>query len=517
MEKKYKEKEFRIWGLASIIVILFWSIFVGMFYNSHKESEKNLLDAELERFQGEVNSTLVSYEEFSNYIFDEINEDEEVLSLLYKANTASDEEKKILRNKLYNKFSVKYPRMEKYKFKQVHFHLRNTESFLRIHAPDKYGDLLSESRESVRLVNEKNIKVSGFEEGKVLNGFRNVYPLNYKNKPIGSVEISMSSASVMEILSQLHENKDFYFIVEKSLVDKILFKDQLKNYRLSNIFNDYYIDIEVDHIISDYHTIGSESKQVFFENIKRKYNDKLENKESFAIIEEFEGEEYLVNFLGFKNFKEVPSAYLISISKSLGYRKFIRNMYKEIILVSLLAFFIIAFGLALAFYQNKLKNSAELDYLTKIYNRNKFQKIVDREIKIARRYKQSMSLMLIDIDFFKKINDTYGHDWGDEVLKKLTSEISENIREIDVFARWGGEEFVMFLPNTEKKGALILGEKLRKLIDDSQEKELKDVSISIGITEVDLESHDINEAIKLADEAMYEAKRRGRNQVAYRD
>lgn len=298
-------------------MILFWSIFVGMFYNSHKESEKNLLDAELERFQGEVNSTLVSYEEFSNYIFDEINEDEEVLSLLYKANTASDEEKKILRNKLYNKFSVKYPRMEKYKFKQVHFHLRNTESFLRIHAPDKYGDLLLESRESVRLVNEKNIKVSGFEEGKVLNGFRNVYPLNYKNKPIGSVEISMSSASVMEILFQLHENKDFYFIVEKSLVDKILFKDQLKNYRLSNIFNDYYIDIEVDHIISDYHTIGSESKQVFFENIKRKYNDKLENKESFAIVEEFEGEEYLVNFLGFKNFKEVPSAYLISISKSL--------------------------------------------------------------------------------------------------------------------------------------------------------------------------------------------------------
>lgn len=192
------------------------------------------------------------------------------------------------------------------------------------------------------------------------------------------------------------------------------------------------------------------------------------------------------------------------------------DMYKEILLVSLLAFFIIAFGLVLAFYQHKLKNSAEIDYLTNIYNRNKFYEIASREVKRAKRYKEDTAILLLDIDFFKKVNDSYGHEWGDKVLRELARKISTNIREVDIFARWGGEEFVLLLPNTGKEGGLVVAEKIRKLIHESKVKELDAITISIGVSLVDTENYDITAAINLADQAMYEAKTNGRNQVCFK-
>ncbi len=119
----------------------------------------------------------------------------------------------------------------------------------------------------------------------------------------------------------------------------------------------------------------------------------------------------------------------------------------------------------------------------------------------------------MDIDHFKKLNDTYGHAWGDKVLQELAKQILLIIREVDVFARWGGEEFVLLLPNTGKEGAFILAEKIRKMIEESESEELKDLTISIGVCRVNPKTYDIEEAIGRADLAMYEAKRKGRNQV----
>lgn len=515
--KKIKGKEFRAWGVLSVIILIIWLITVAMFYKNFKTKENTFLETELQRFEDEVNSTLITYEEFANYIFDKIDQDDEILSIISQANTASDAEKKVLREHLYEMVSKDYPMMQKYKFRQFHFHLPTTESFLRVHLPEKYGDLLIDSRESVRLVNEMETKISGFEEGKIFNGFRNVYPLQYNNQHVGSVEISMSSASVIEILSELHQKRDYYFVIDKDVVQENLFEDQLENYRDSNIIEDYYVDTEVDEITSLNNTVTINSKELFFNSIDDKYIKQLNNKESFTLVHKFEGKDYIITFLGIKNFKESPAAYLISVSHCKGgYGDFMQDMYWEVILVTFLAIFIIAFGLVLAFYQKNLKDSAELDYLTNIYNRNKFYEITKQEIKTAKRYKQEMAVMFMDIDHFKKINDTYGHAWGDRVLKELAKQILIKIREVDVFARWGGEEFVLLLPNTDKEGALIIAEKIREIISESEVAELKDVTISVGVSPVDTQTYDIEAAISLADAAMYEAKRRGRNQVCYK-
>lgn len=513
MKKLLKRKGFRIWILLSIVVIIIWLNTIFLILDSRNNNEKVFLDQALKGFEAEVNSTLATYELFSDYIFSNMEQDKEIKSILYQANFASVEEKQVLREKLYNKLHDKYLILKKYRYRQLHFHLPDTESFLRVHAPDKYGDKLFDIRESVRIVNEDLVNISGFEEGRIFNGFRYVYPLKYEDTHVGSVEISISSGSIIEVLSKNYANEDFYFIIDKSAVNDKVFDSEMINYNDSYIFDSYYMDREVDEITNQYNKIVPDSSDLFFNGFEEEQAENIKGKESFSALYSFDGKDYTVKFLSIKNFKDLPIAYLISISETLGYDKHTRDTYLEILLVSLLVFFIISFTLLVTLYQYKLKKSSELDYLTKIYNRNKFYELAEKEIRMSKRYKHVSSIMLMDIDHFKNINDSYGHEWGDIVLKELTSEIMKNIRNVDVFGRWGGEEFVLLLPHTKKSDAIKVAEKIRKLIDESSSPKLKDVTISIGLAEIDSEDYDIDKAINLADEAMYTAKRNGRNQV----
>ena len=121
------------------------------------------------------------------------------------------------------------------------------------------------------------------------------------------------------------------------------------------------------------------------------------------------------------------------------------------------------------------------------------------------------SIIYFDIDFFKKINDKYGHDMGDYVLKEISKLVAENIRSNDIFGRWGGEEFLFILPITPYFNTLKVAEKIRKVVENYNFKGIK-VTISLGVSEI-IENEQIEYAIKRADEALYEAKKSGRNQV----
>lgn len=155
---------------------------------------------------------------------------------------------------------------------------------------------------------------------------------------------------------------------------------------------------------------------------------------------------------------------------------------------------------------------SETDPLTKAYNRMKFTNSLNEEITRAMRYKHCLSIIMLDIDFFKKVNDNYGHDIGDSVLVEASSLIKENIRKIDIFARWGGEEFIILLPETEIKGASILAEKLRHCIENHEFHSVKNITSSFGVTEL-IPEEDYSSFTKRVDEALYNAKKSGRNRV----
>ena len=162
------------------------------------------------------------------------------------------------------------------------------------------------------------------------------------------------------------------------------------------------------------------------------------------------------------------------------------------------------------------KDRANTDGLTRLFTHRYFQDTLDSELKRAGRYEDTVSLLITDIDHFKKFNDTYGHQIGDLVLRETAAVFKELRREQDVVARYGGEEFVVVLPNTPKNVAQQVAEKFRKAIADrvypSEKGDLR-VTLSIGVSTFPDDSREKNELIKKADAALYLAKEGGRNCV----
>ena len=168
--------------------------------------------------------------------------------------------------------------------------------------------------------------------------------------------------------------------------------------------------------------------------------------------------------------------------------------------------------------QTKLKEQANRDPLTNMYNRRYFADISKKIIAISKRTKEPLSVMMIDIDKFKNINDTYGHAVGDEVIKLLSNRLESLIRESDVVARFGGEEFAIILPNADGVNAMDMAQRIRKDIEDiSYPLESKAIkfTVSIGIDTFNHEKDDsIDTSLNRADKALYISKSDGRNQVS---
>jgi len=164
---------------------------------------------------------------------------------------------------------------------------------------------------------------------------------------------------------------------------------------------------------------------------------------------------------------------------------------------------------------DKVNYMAITDALTGLYNRRRFHDALTSEYERARRYGTPFSLIMLDIDFFKKINDTFGHDVGDAVLKEVSGMLLKSIRDIDTAARYGGEEFMIILPNTDKAHARVVAERMRQAIEDYDFAEVaRKISVSIGISGMpDIKVDNEEKLIRCADFAMYRAKQLGRNRT----
>ncbi len=165
----------------------------------------------------------------------------------------------------------------------------------------------------------------------------------------------------------------------------------------------------------------------------------------------------------------------------------------------------------------ELQRLATIDSLTEVLNRRHFIHLAKMEFQRARRYRQPLSIILFDIDSFKSVNDTYGHAVGDQVLRKMAKVCVDNLRQVDLFGRYGGEEFMALLPNTSISGAIHIAERLRTQIAQNPtptERGLVYISASFGAAEMDDSCQDIDTLLLYADRAAYAAKLKGKNQVS---
>lgn len=160
-----------------------------------------------------------------------------------------------------------------------------------------------------------------------------------------------------------------------------------------------------------------------------------------------------------------------------------------------------------------VKNQAVTDALTGLYNRRYFEEFMNKEVVRAERMKQPFTIIALDLDYLKQINDKHGHSYGDLAITTIADVLKKNARSIDVAARMGGEEFNVLLPGVDSKGGLIAAERIRSAIESCKLEEIGTITASIGVGTFFEHSTKMDELLEITDQAMYSAKRNGRNQV----
>jgi len=209
----------------------------------------------------------------------------------------------------------------------------------------------------------------------------------------------------------------------------------------------------------------------------------------------------------------IPSTMLTNYSSQIG-------SFFEVLLLSI----------GLAYYYSRLKNEhteltitndqlrllSNTDMLTKSYNRRYFYEIVTKELKIKEAQKRNIALLMIDLDHFKKINDAYGHDIGDKVLISFVQTCNQIMRKNDIFARIGGEEFVLYLPDTDDITAIEIAEKIKSNIEENEITFAEDLALTVSIG-ISRNTFKLSKLLKQADKALYKAKETGRNKCVLFD
>jgi diguanylate cyclase (GGDEF)-like protein len=167
-------------------------------------------------------------------------------------------------------------------------------------------------------------------------------------------------------------------------------------------------------------------------------------------------------------------------------------------------------------YHEEIYRLMTVDGLTQIYNRRYFNEALEREMNRSQRYQRNLSLIMFDIDFFKRVNDSFGHLAGDHLLRHIASIVKPRLRRDDIFARTGGEEFAVILPEIAIEGARITAEKVRRIVETSQlihERQTMRCTVSLGVAGLRSDFATPEDFYKAADALMYKAKQAGRNQV----
>ncbi len=258
-------------------------------------------------------ASMEKYKLFAENVFNQQIKQNNVLKLFYKGSISIGSEQSLYRGLLYKELYPLYEELKSKNIRQLHFHVKNGESFLRFHKPYKSGDKLFKSRESVKIANTQKIHVDGFETGKVISGFRNVFPISYKSKHIGSVEITLTTKAIINTLSNLDKNREYSIIVNKAQINSKIFEKQKYLYSKS-IINKNYLQEDANQFLQNSpKQLSPVTKQI---NKKLHFDKKLlkamKNGQTYGTFVKIDGTHYEVSFLPMIGLNDKIEGYLIS-------------------------------------------------------------------------------------------------------------------------------------------------------------------------------------------------------------
>ena len=329
------------------------------------------------------------------------------------------------------------------------------------------------------------------------NTIENAFALgvDYLSKPYNEVEL-ISRVENHINLKVYHKKLDEQLLFSQAILDAqpniVFVRDNEKILSINKAFLDFFHIDSLDDFRSQHQCVSE-----LFMEYENFFSLSVLNEGKRWVVEIFhhKDKDYNVLLMDIGNFE--PKAFRININK-------IDNTDKFVVTLTDIT--------SITTKSKQFEVKATHDTLTGIYNRNKFNEYMQEYYQRFNRYKENICFAIFDIDFFKKVNDIYGHQIGDETLIIFAKTIDENIRVTDIFARWGGEEFTLIMPNTTIGNGFQVVDNLRKLIQNTRFKQIGHKTCSVGITF--FKDGDVIESIVArADEALYEAKETGRNKV----
>lgn len=511
MRKKRIKRRYFIMSTAFIIVYFFVLIGIINVFNNAKETYVNTQYADISH---QIDTTYLNYENYVKFVYNHMLEDTSIVTTLETAQTTTDNEKIILRDNLYDELLPVYEDIQDNHIKQLQVHLPSGESFLRMHASSLYGDNLLSIRPSINQVIASKTMVQGFEIGRTYTGYRYVFPVIKDNIYLGSVELSLSTTTLTQTLYALNPTSDIFFILKGASVIANTQPTYLDEYIQTPMSDDYYVELEFQQTfrLNRYFFNQTEYQSLFLAHSDN-IDNLLQEEKNLTYAFTHNQTDYIMYFVSILDTNDDHVGYVIKVSdySLLQELEFERTL--AISLLTILTVSIIGFMIFIAKDKIKLETLSTKDTLTDISNRYYFRQVALIEFEKAKRYRSALSFIMFDIDFFKKVNDTYGHKTGDIILKELALLVNKNIRQVDLFARWGGEEFIILLPETENKNALVVAEKIRHLVESHTFSKNLQITISLGVASFNASMTSVEQIIDQADIALYEAKNSGRNRV----
>lgn len=424
------------------------------------------------------------------------------------------------RQQLYRYLLPLYQRLIKDNVRQIHFHLPGAISFLRMHRPSKYGDDLSKVRYSIQYVNQTQKIAAGFEEGRIFNGYRSVFPIHYRGEFVGTVEISYSYNAIFNLIDDSH-NEYNTVLLNRNLIENKLFNNELGNYQVSNLSPDLLEDSVLKNFnLQNTSTIKSSTLNAINQQIRSQFLTKQQRQcENCSFITRVNDDSYLVLFNRLNNIQNNAVGFIVHYIKEPVFDRFRRNFWQRTLLnealllaLSVLLFFVIRNQID---RKRLLQKMAQTDHLTGISNRSRFKQALNEQIEKTQHKHSPLSMIFLDLDHFKQINDNYGHLVGDSVLKHLSQLIQNGINLNGIFARWGGEEFVLLLPKTDLDTAAKIAEQLRKTVENQNKFDFT-ITCSFGVS--CFQKHDTAHSfMNRVDNLLYSSKEHGRNRVTVHD
>jgi signal transduction histidine kinase len=319
----------------SFLVFLILEIIIVSGLISYHSQEKQAYTKELtNRLETVVNAVVNIFGLVSQAIFEEVVNKPEIIDLFKYAHTGTIEEQAVIRQKMYEKLQSTYNNLQRKNLRQLHFHLPDNTSFLRMHKPEQFGDNLSDARYSVKLANELKKPIQGFEEGKIINGFRYVFPVFDDTTHIGSVEASMAFDGIHQEISKLYP-LEYQMILKKEVVFGTVFVSEQSNYVPCEISDEYMCENEKLRKLHNRLFSRTTMKEID-KSLKNDLNQQLNQNKAFVSSIKLSGINYVLTFHPVENLKGEVVSYIIGYHENNHIMELENDLYIKLSVFSLL-------------------------------------------------------------------------------------------------------------------------------------------------------------------------------------